>query len=38
MSSSYLACNNFYSKVNFKQYEEWIELRSKASDVIGLSV
>ena len=29
---------NFYSKINFKQYEEWIELRSKASDVIGLSV
>jgi len=30
---------NFYSKVNFAQeYKNWIELRSKATDVIGLSV
>ena len=30
---------NFYSKVNFiLEYKNWIELRSKATDVIGLSV
>ena len=30
---------NFYSKINFAQeYKNWIELRSKATDVIGLSV
>ena len=30
---------NFYSKVNFaSEYKKWIELRSKATDVIGLSV
>jgi hypothetical protein len=30
---------NFYSKVNFaSEYKNWIELRSKATDVIGLSV
>jgi hypothetical protein len=29
----------FYSKINFAQeYTKWIELRSKATDVIGLSV
>lgn len=30
---------NFYSKINFaSEYKKWIELRSKATDVIGLSV
>jgi len=30
---------NYYSKVNFaKEYNDWIELRSKATDVIGLRV